>query len=141
MKGQSLWQMTGVECQLNRLVPRLKGGIALNEYKIIVFFLHWTQFNWTQSRSSSWIRSASTPQRACKLHNCFWLAFFLSCSQSSPLCHQADISTMFSSLGASGGLVDAGPAYEKNLAEELTKLQRLYGGGDITAFPEFKFTG
>ncbi|XP_036831156.1 calphotin isoform X1 [Oncorhynchus mykiss] len=41
---------------------------------------------------------------------------------------------------ASGGLVDAGPAYEKNLAEELTKLQRLYGGGDITAFPEFKFT-
>ncbi|XP_024266842.1 calphotin isoform X1 [Oncorhynchus tshawytscha] len=41
---------------------------------------------------------------------------------------------------ASGGLVDAGPAYEKNLAEELTKLQRFYGGGDITAFPEFKFT-
>uniref|UniRef100_A0A673YHD2 ATP synthase peripheral stalk subunit F6, mitochondrial n=1 Tax=Salmo trutta TaxID=8032 RepID=A0A673YHD2_SALTR len=41
---------------------------------------------------------------------------------------------------ASGGLVDAGPAYKKNLAEELTKLQRLYGGGDITAFPEFKFT-
>uniref|UniRef100_A0A4W5RMR9 ATP synthase peripheral stalk subunit F6, mitochondrial n=1 Tax=Hucho hucho TaxID=62062 RepID=A0A4W5RMR9_9TELE len=41
---------------------------------------------------------------------------------------------------ASGGLVDAGPAYEKNLAEELTKLQRLYGGGDLTAFPEFKFT-
>ncbi|KAJ8004600.1 hypothetical protein DPEC_G00137970 [Dallia pectoralis] len=39
----------------------------------------------------------------------------------------------------SGGLVDAGPAYEKNLAEELTKLQRLYGGGDLTAFPEFKF--
>jgi F-type H+-transporting ATPase subunit 6 len=38
-------------------------------------------------------------------------------------------------------LVDAGPAYEKNLAEELTKLQRLYGGGDLTAFPEFKFPG
>ncbi|CAB1329099.1 unnamed protein product [Coregonus sp. 'balchen'] len=41
---------------------------------------------------------------------------------------------------ASGGLVDADPAYEKNLAEELTKLQRLYGGGDLVAFPEFKFT-
>ncbi|KAK6292555.1 hypothetical protein J4Q44_G00371390 [Coregonus suidteri] len=45
-----------------------------------------------------------------------------------------------SKSAASGGLVDAGPAYEKNLAEELTKLQRLYGGGDLTAFPEFKFT-
>ncbi|CDQ57018.1 unnamed protein product [Oncorhynchus mykiss] len=44
-----------------------------------------------------------------------------------------------SKSAASGGLVDAGPAYEKNLAEELTKLQRLYGGGDLTAFPEFKF--
>nr|ACI68580.1 ATP synthase-coupling factor 6, mitochondrial precursor [Salmo salar] len=45
-----------------------------------------------------------------------------------------------SKSAASGGLVNAGPAYEKNLAEELTKLQRLYGGGDLTAFPEFKFT-
>uniref|UniRef100_A0A671TPM5 ATP synthase peripheral stalk subunit F6, mitochondrial n=1 Tax=Sparus aurata TaxID=8175 RepID=A0A671TPM5_SPAAU len=39
-----------------------------------------------------------------------------------------------------GGLVDAGTEYEKDLAEEITKLQRLYGGGDLTAFPEIKFT-
>lgn len=40
---------------------------------------------------------------------------------------------------AAGGLIDAGANYEKALGEELTKLQRLYGGGDLTAFPEFKF--
>lgn len=41
--------------------------------------------------------------------------------------------------GAAGGLVDAGPEYQKALAEEITKLQRLYGGGDLSSFPEFKF--
>ncbi|XP_058634533.1 ATP synthase-coupling factor 6, mitochondrial [Onychostoma macrolepis] len=40
---------------------------------------------------------------------------------------------------AAGGMVEAGPAYQKNLAEEMTKLQRLYGGGDLTKFPQFKF--
>ncbi|XP_030006120.1 ATP synthase peripheral stalk subunit F6, mitochondrial [Sphaeramia orbicularis] len=40
---------------------------------------------------------------------------------------------------SSGGVVDAGPAYQKNLTEEVTKLQRLYGGGDLTKFPDFKF--
>ncbi|CAL8387420.1 unnamed protein product [Gadus morhua 'NCC'] len=40
---------------------------------------------------------------------------------------------------ASGGLVDAGAEYQKALAEEMTKLQRLYGGGDLESFPEFKF--
>lgn len=39
-----------------------------------------------------------------------------------------------------GGLVDAGSEYEKALADEIAKLQRLYGGGDLTSFPEFKFT-
>uniref|UniRef100_A0A3Q4GQM6 ATP synthase peripheral stalk subunit F6, mitochondrial n=2 Tax=Neolamprologus brichardi TaxID=32507 RepID=A0A3Q4GQM6_NEOBR len=39
-----------------------------------------------------------------------------------------------------GGIVDAGPAYQKNLGEEVIKLQRLYGGGDLNKFPEFKFT-
>ncbi|XP_072221577.1 ATP synthase-coupling factor 6, mitochondrial [Leuresthes tenuis] len=39
-----------------------------------------------------------------------------------------------------GGIVDAGPAYQKNVSEEVTKLQRLYGGGDLTKFPNFKFT-
>lgn len=45
------------------------------------------------------------------------------------------------SLRAAGGMVDAGAEYQKALSEELVKLQRLYGGGDLTAFPEFKFTG
>ncbi|XP_073699232.1 ATP synthase-coupling factor 6, mitochondrial-like [Garra rufa] len=40
---------------------------------------------------------------------------------------------------AAGGVVDSGPAYQKNLTEEMTKLQRLYGGGDLTKFPQFKF--
>ncbi|KAI2668826.1 ATP synthase-coupling factor mitochondrial [Labeo rohita] len=40
---------------------------------------------------------------------------------------------------AAGGVVEAGPAYQKNLTEEMTKLQRLYGGGDLTKFPQFKF--
>uniref|UniRef100_A0A668A9W4 ATP synthase peripheral stalk subunit F6, mitochondrial n=1 Tax=Myripristis murdjan TaxID=586833 RepID=A0A668A9W4_9TELE len=42
---------------------------------------------------------------------------------------------------ASGGVVDEGPAYQKNLTEEMSKLQRLYGGGDLTKFPDFKFPG
>uniref|UniRef100_A0A8D0HB52 ATP synthase-coupling factor 6, mitochondrial n=1 Tax=Sphenodon punctatus TaxID=8508 RepID=A0A8D0HB52_SPHPU len=38
-----------------------------------------------------------------------------------------------------GGLVDASPQYQKDLMEETAKLQRLYGGGDMTKFPDFKF--
>ncbi|XP_026109537.1 ATP synthase peripheral stalk subunit F6, mitochondrial [Carassius auratus] len=38
-----------------------------------------------------------------------------------------------------GGVVEAGPAYQKNLTEEMTKLQRLFGGGDLTKFPQFNF--
>ncbi|KAM6958424.1 ATP synthase peripheral stalk subunit F6, mitochondrial [Tautogolabrus adspersus] len=41
---------------------------------------------------------------------------------------------------SSGGIVEAGPSYQKNLSEEVIKLQRLYGGGDMTKFPEIKFT-
>ncbi|XP_062236507.1 ATP synthase-coupling factor 6, mitochondrial [Platichthys flesus] len=41
---------------------------------------------------------------------------------------------------SSGGIVEAGPAYQKNLSEEVVKLQRLYGGGDLMKFPEVKFT-
>uniref|UniRef100_A0A8C1CIL9 ATP synthase peripheral stalk subunit F6, mitochondrial n=1 Tax=Cyprinus carpio TaxID=7962 RepID=A0A8C1CIL9_CYPCA len=41
--------------------------------------------------------------------------------------------------GAAGGLVDVGPEYQKALAEEITKLQWLYSGGDLSSFPEFKF--
>lgn len=37
--------------------------------------------------------------------------------------------------------MDAGSDYEKAWADEVSKLERLYGGGDLTSFPEFKFTG
>ncbi|XP_026060630.1 ATP synthase-coupling factor 6, mitochondrial-like [Carassius auratus] len=40
---------------------------------------------------------------------------------------------------AAGGVVDAGPAYQKNLTEEMSKLQRLFGGGDLGSFPHFSF--
>ena len=38
-----------------------------------------------------------------------------------------------------GGPVDAGPEYEKNMNEQITRLQRVYGGGDMNKFPDFKF--
>ncbi|XP_040905224.1 uncharacterized protein LOC121189317 isoform X2 [Toxotes jaculatrix] len=41
----------------------------------------------------------------------------------------------------SGGQVGAEPDYERYLSEETAKLQRLYGGGDLSSFPEFTFTG
>lgn len=56
-------------------------------------------------------------------------------------CCIADSGSMSSSHRATGELVDAGSDYEKALAEEIAKLQRFYGGGDLTSFPEFKFTG
>lgn len=42
---------------------------------------------------------------------------------------------------AAGGMVDAGPDFQKSMTEEVTKLQRLYGGGDLAKFPDFKFQG
>nr|XP_020478313.1 ATP synthase-coupling factor 6, mitochondrial [Monopterus albus] len=41
---------------------------------------------------------------------------------------------------ASGGVVDAGPAYQKDVSDEVNKLQRLYGGGDLNGFPDLKFS-
>ncbi|GCB65296.1 hypothetical protein scyTo_0007684 [Scyliorhinus torazame] len=38
-----------------------------------------------------------------------------------------------------GGPVDAGPEYKKNMEEEISRLQRLYWGGNLTKFPDFKF--
>ncbi|KAM9566503.1 ATP synthase peripheral stalk subunit F6, mitochondrial isoform 1-T4 [Guaruba guarouba] len=38
-----------------------------------------------------------------------------------------------------GGPVDAGPEFQKEMNESLARLQRAYGGGDLTKFPEFKF--
>jgi len=48
---------------------------------------------------------------------------------------------LFSCFLSGAGLVDAGPEYQKALADEIAKLQRLYGGGDLSSFPEFKFPG
>lgn len=38
-----------------------------------------------------------------------------------------------------GGPVDAGPDFQKDMNESLARLQRAYGEGDLTKFPEFKF--
>ncbi|XP_053792279.1 ATP synthase-coupling factor 6, mitochondrial [Vidua chalybeata] len=38
-----------------------------------------------------------------------------------------------------GGPVDTGPEFQKDLNESLARLQRAYGEGDLTKFPEFKF--
>nr|XP_033798696.1 ATP synthase-coupling factor 6, mitochondrial [Geotrypetes seraphini]XP_033798698.1 ATP synthase-coupling factor 6, mitochondrial [Geotrypetes seraphini]XP_033803454.1 ATP synthase-coupling factor 6, mitochondrial-like [Geotrypetes seraphini] len=38
-----------------------------------------------------------------------------------------------------GGPVEAGPEFQKEMTENINKLQRLYGGGDMTQFPNFKF--
>ncbi|NXD71283.1 ATP5J factor, partial [Eolophus roseicapillus] len=38
-----------------------------------------------------------------------------------------------------GAPVDAGPEFQKEMNESLARLQRAYGGGDLTKFPEFKF--
>ncbi|AWP14571.1 K02131 F-type H+-transporting ATPase subunit 6 [Scophthalmus maximus] len=40
----------------------------------------------------------------------------------------------------SGEPVEAEPDYERRLSEETAKLQRLYGGGDLSSFPQFTFT-
>ncbi|MPC38462.1 ATP synthase-coupling factor 6, mitochondrial-like [Portunus trituberculatus] len=43
---------------------------------------------------------------------------------------------------AGGKLVDATPAIEKQMQQELDKVARQYGGGegvDMTKFPNFKF--
>lgn len=68
------------------------------------------------------------------------------CVDDAALQWCASVSQRFSRLSLSlravaGGVVDAGPAYQKNLSEEMTKLQRLYGGGDLTKFPQFNFPG
>lgn len=40
-----------------------------------------------------------------------------------------------------GGPVDVGPEFQKDMNESLARLQRMYGEGDLTKFPEFKFEG
>lgn len=38
-----------------------------------------------------------------------------------------------------GKLVDPDPAIEKDIAAEASRLNKLYGGGDLTQFPAFEF--
>ncbi|XP_028325446.1 A-kinase anchor protein 9-like isoform X2 [Gouania willdenowi] len=38
------------------------------------------------------------------------------------------------------GLMEAEPDFVKRLSDETAKLQRLYGGGDLSSFPQFSFT-
>ncbi len=59
-------------------------------------------------------------------------------SSSFPL---PTLSLPSSSLRLDGGQLEVEPDYEKYLSEETAKLQRLYGGGDLSSFPEFTFTG
>lgn len=44
---------------------------------------------------------------------------------------------------AGGGFVEATPATEKALQDELAKIDRVYGatGPDFLKFPSFNFTG
>ncbi|CAO1425753.1 unnamed protein product [Diamesa hyperborea] len=48
----------------------------------------------------------------------------------------------YKSKSSGGKLVDATPEIQRELAQELDKLAKQYGGGegtDMTKFPEFKF--
>ncbi|XP_004553612.1 uncharacterized protein LOC101468304 [Maylandia zebra] len=40
---------------------------------------------------------------------------------------------------SNAGFLEAEPDYQKNLSEETAKLQRVYGGGDLSSFPQFTF--
>lgn len=42
---------------------------------------------------------------------------------------------------SSAGPVDTGPEYQQDLERELFKLKQMYGKGDMTTFPNFKFEG
>ncbi|XP_026210653.1 ATP synthase-coupling factor 6, mitochondrial isoform X2 [Anabas testudineus] len=39
-----------------------------------------------------------------------------------------------------GGPAEADPGYRRSWSEETVKLQKLYGGGDLSSFPQFTFT-
>jgi len=50
---------------------------------------------------------------------------------------------LFCDRASGGKLVDASPAIEKHLTDELEKVARVYGakGDEFTKFPTFNFTG
>lgn len=53
-----------------------------------------------------------------------------------------EILNLYFNFFSGGKLVDATPEIQRELAQELDKLAKQYGGGegtDMTKFPEFKF--
>ncbi|XP_071958066.1 ATP synthase-coupling factor 6, mitochondrial-like [Antedon mediterranea] len=40
---------------------------------------------------------------------------------------------------SSGGMIDPNPQILKEIEQETSKLNRMYGGGDMTQFPDFNF--
>lgn len=53
----------------------------------------------------------------------------------------ASPSSISSPLRLTGGPAEADPGYRRSRSEETVKLQKLYGGGDLSSFPQFTFTG
>lgn len=96
-----------------------------------------TQLIWTQCRSCSWTLYANIQQIPSTHQHIHVMILF--CAKDLMRCWLIVVHLFYNR--AAGGLVDAGSQYEKVLEEEIAKLQRLYGGGDLTSFPNFKFTG
>lgn len=42
---------------------------------------------------------------------------------------------------AGGGMVDADPEIKKEIDNETSRLNKMFGGGDLTQFPDIKFEG
>lgn len=49
-------------------------------------------------------------------------------------CHQE-----YSAKASGGKLPDVTPAAEKELSDELSRLKRIYGEGDLSKLPSFEF--
>lgn len=43
------------------------------------------------------------------------------------------------SSAAGGGMVDADPEIKKEIDNETSRLHKMFGGGDLTQFPDIKF--
>ena len=42
---------------------------------------------------------------------------------------------------AGGGMVDPDPEIQNQIEKESSRLKKMYGGGDLSAFPDVKFNG
>ncbi|XP_070547022.1 ATP synthase-coupling factor 6, mitochondrial-like isoform X1 [Ptychodera flava] len=43
------------------------------------------------------------------------------------------------SKASGGSMVDVDPKTQKSMQDEILRLEKLFGGGDMTKFPEFQF--